>query len=89
VGASVFSNLLTLFGEGLVYVKETNPSGSYSLIPTPFEVAMDGVNTFEVSGLISNLQAGYCYSLVNEGSLETNIPLEVNGKDMPGDKYCK
>jgi hypothetical protein len=89
VGASVYSNLLTLFGEGLVYVKETNQSGSYSLMPTPFEVAKDGVNTFDVSDLISNLQADHCYSLVNEGSLETNIPLEVNGEDVPGDMYCK
>ncbi|BAP55482.1 hypothetical protein THII_1185 [Thioploca ingrica] len=89
VGASVSSNFLTLFGEGLVYVKETNQSGSYSLMPTPFEVEKDGVNTFDVSDLISTLQANHCYSLVNEGSLNKNIPLEVNGKDLPGDKYCK
>ncbi|BAP55639.1 hypothetical protein THII_1342 [Thioploca ingrica] len=84
-GASVSANLLTLYGEGLVYV---SANGSLLSGVPAFEVAEDGVNTFDVSDLITKLHAGACYSLVNEGALGTNIPLEVDGVDMPNGEVC-
>jgi hypothetical protein len=85
VGASLSSNLLTLFGEGLVYV---SANGTPLQDFPSFEVTKEGVNTFDVSDLIAKLRAGSCYSLVNESSLGTNIPLEVNGVDMPDGQAC-
>jgi hypothetical protein len=79
---------LTLFGEGLVYVKETDADGNYSLVLPPFEVTTEGVNTFDIGYLRAELQAGNCYSLVNEDALDSNISLEVNGEDLLDDQYC-
>jgi hypothetical protein len=88
IAASLSSNLLTLFGEGLVYVMETKADGSSSLMSPPFEVMADGVNTFNVSDVITGLNADSCYSLVNENALGTNIPLEIDGVDMPDGQVC-
>jgi hypothetical protein len=85
VQAVVSSNLLTLYGEGLVYV---SANGSPLQGFPAFEVMKDGVNTFDVSDVIAKLKAGSCYSLVNESSLGTNIPLEIDGVDMPNGEAC-
>jgi hypothetical protein len=85
VGASLSSNLLTLYGEGLVYV---SANGTPLQGFPAFEVMKEGVNTFDVSDLIAKLKAGSCYSLVNENALGTNIPLEVNGVAMPDGQAC-
>lgn len=85
IGAVYSANQLTLYGEGLVYV---SANGSLLQDFPAFEVMKDGVNTFDVSDVIAKLKAGSCYSLVNEGALGTNIPLEIDGVDMPDGKVC-
>jgi len=84
-GAVYSANQLTLYGEGLVYV---SANGSPLQGFPAFEVMKDGVNTFDVSDVIAKLKAGSCYSLVNESSLGTNIPLEIDGVDMPNGEAC-
>ena len=85
-GAVYSANQLTLYGEGLVYV---SANGSLLQDFPAFEVMKDGVNTFDVSDVIAKLKAGSCYSLVNEGALGTNIPLEIDGVDMPNGEVCR
>ncbi len=77
------ANQLTLRGNGLVYVMETNAAGGEPS-KLAYTLAVDK-NELTV-GVSDNVRAGYCYSLVNEDG--TIVPLQIDGVEESKDKVC-
>ncbi|NJO17568.1 MAG: hypothetical protein HC877_18070 [Thioploca sp.] len=74
---------LTLRGNGLVYVMETNAAGGEPSFIYTLAVDRDELTV----GVSDNVRAGYCYSLVKE-DLTTILPINIDGVEKLKDEIC-